>query len=54
MYSTTKFADADTELIDILTAISNVSMRLAIKLEMLAGQKGANNPIEKRKGRSKK
>ena len=43
---------ADEELIDVLTSISVVSMRLARKLTMLACQKGANNPIENRKGRS--
>lgn len=33
-----KTADTDEELIDVLTAISVVSMKLARKLTMLAGQ----------------
>lgn len=40
---------ADAELIDILTAISTVSMRLAVKLEMLAGKKRPCSPNENRK-----
>ena len=42
----TKTADSDTELIDVLTAISTVSMRLAVMLEMLAGKNGAGKSIE--------
>ena len=46
MYIATKTADSDTELIDVLTAISTVSMRLAVKFEMLAGKNGAVKSIE--------
>ena len=49
MYIAAKTADSDTELIDILTAISTVSMRLAVKLEMLAGKNGSDKSTENRK-----
>ena len=35
-----KTTNADAELIDVLTSISTVAMRLAVKLEMLTGRKG--------------
>lgn len=35
-----KTTNADAELIDVLTSISTVAMRLAVKLEMLTGIKG--------------
>lgn len=49
MYIAAKNADANTELVDVLTAISTVSMRLAVKLEMLAGKNGVGRSTENRK-----
>ncbi len=46
MYIATKTADANTELIDVLTAISTVSMRLAVKLEMLASRNYTGSSME--------